>query len=79
MMVGNRTPPGEQVGMHRTNSMSGAMSMLRSQPSTSIISGALEDSISGGHIGNGVNASVGVGIKKNPLSIGHIVSDGSSS
>ena len=74
MMIGNRTPPGEHVGMHRTSSMS----ILHSQSSTSIVSGALDDGVASGHIGNGVDASVGVGIKKNPLSIGHIVSDRSS-
>jgi len=72
MMVGNRTPPREHVGMHRTNSMS----LLHSQSPASIVSGALDDGVARGHVGNGVDGSVG--IKKNPLSIGHIVSDRSS-
>lgn len=76
MMVGDRTPPAEHLGMHRANSMSGAMSMLRSQ---SVISGAFDDGVTSGHAGNGMDASIGVGIKKNPLSIGHIVSDRPSS
>jgi hypothetical protein len=77
MMVGDRTPPGpgEHLGMHRANSMS----ILRSQSVASVVAGALDDGVTGGHIGNGMDASVGVGIKKNPLSIGHIVSDRPSS
>lgn len=75
MMGENRTPPLDTLstaGMQRTNSSKdNAMPIIRSHSSASVVSGILDE---GGLVANGTDHG-GEGIRKNTLSIGHIVTE----